>query len=125
MPTVIDESDISILALEFEILKAEYDMFNPCEEVIASCKKIINHICKQYNIVIQFKDHIYGTENKIIEELDLSVRAYNALKRAGINTIEEIRMYGKDRLSHIRNLGAKCLQEIEDKLAELGYVLGE
>ncbi len=53
-----------------------------------------------------------------IEELDLSVRSYNALKRAGIQTVQELISKTKDEIEHIHNLGKKSLREILQKLAE-------
>lgn len=53
-----------------------------------------------------------------IEELDLSVRSYNCLKRGGINTIYELTLKTADDLLKIRNLGKKSLEEIETKLEE-------
>lgn len=58
-----------------------------------------------------------------IEELDLSVRSYNCLKRGGINTIYELTLKTADDLLKIRNLGKKSLEEIETKLEELGLSL--
>jgi len=55
-----------------------------------------------------------------IEELDLSVRSYNCLKRAGINTVDELIKKTPDEMMKVRNLGKKSLQEIQKKLAELG-----
>ena len=53
-----------------------------------------------------------------IDELELSIRAYNCLKRAGINTVEELRAMSEEELRRVRNLGAKCIEEIRQKLAE-------
>ncbi|MFW5855754.1 MAG: DNA-directed RNA polymerase subunit alpha [Bacillota bacterium] len=58
-----------------------------------------------------------------IEELELSVRSSNCLKRAGINTVEELTQKTEDDLMKVRNLGKKSLQEIKDKLEELGLEL--
>lgn len=58
-----------------------------------------------------------------IEELDLSVRSYNCLKRAGINTVEELILKTEDEMMKVRNLGRKSLEEVEQKLAELGLKL--
>jgi DNA-directed RNA polymerase subunit alpha len=58
-----------------------------------------------------------------IEELDLSVRSYNCLKRAGVNTVEELTRKTEDDMLKVRNLGKKSLQEVKDKLAELGLSL--
>ncbi len=58
-----------------------------------------------------------------IEELELSVRAYNCLKRANINTVEELTAKTEDDMLKYRNLGKKSLEEVKDKLAELGLGL--
>lgn len=58
-----------------------------------------------------------------IEELDLSVRSYNCLKRAGINTVEELRNKTEDDMMKVRNLGRKSLEEVQHKLDELGLGL--
>lgn len=55
-----------------------------------------------------------------IEELDLSVRSYNCLKRAGINTVEELTQKTEEDMIKVRNLGRKSLEEVEQKLHELG-----
>lgn len=54
-----------------------------------------------------------------IEELDLSVRSYNCLKRAGINTVEELAGKSEDDMMKVRNLGKKSLEEVKKKLIEL------
>ncbi|ADY54785.1 DNA-directed RNA polymerase subunit alpha [Syntrophobotulus glycolicus DSM 8271] len=54
-----------------------------------------------------------------IEELDLSVRSYNCLKRAGINTVEELTQKTEEEMIKVRNLGRKSLEEVENKLKEL------
>ncbi|MBF7083481.1 DNA-directed RNA polymerase subunit alpha [Desulfallas sp. Bu1-1] len=58
-----------------------------------------------------------------IEELDLSVRSYNCLKRAGINTVEELIQRNEEDMMKVRNLGKKSLEEVINKLAELGLSL--
>ena len=58
-----------------------------------------------------------------IEELDLSVRSYNCLKRAGINTVEELTKKTEADMLKVRNLGKKSLQEVKEKLAEYGLAL--
>lgn len=60
-----------------------------------------------------------------IEELDLSVRSYNCLKRAGINTVEELIRKSEDDMMKVRNLGKKSLQEVREKLAALQLSLRE
>lgn len=58
-----------------------------------------------------------------IEELDLSVRSYNCLKRAGINTVEELIRRTEEDMMKVRNLGKKSLQEVKEKLAALDLSL--
>ena len=58
-----------------------------------------------------------------IEELDLSVRSYNCLKRAGINTVEDLANKTEDEMMKVRNLGRKSLEEVLAKLKELGLQL--
>lgn len=59
-------------------------------------------------------------ENIPIDELELSIRSYNCLRRAGINTVGELLALSEDDLTHVRNLGRKSREEIRQKLAELG-----
>ncbi|QKS69701.1 DNA-directed RNA polymerase subunit alpha [Paenalkalicoccus suaedae] len=58
-----------------------------------------------------------------IEELDLSVRSYNCLKRAGINTVQELTQKSEEDMMKVRNLGRKSLEEVQEKLAELSLGL--
>ena len=55
-----------------------------------------------------------------IDELELSVRSYNCLKRAGIATVDELTQKTEEEMIHVRNLGKKSLQEVKDKIKELG-----
>ncbi len=67
------------------------------------------------------------SKNKIlemtIEELDLSVRSYNCLKRAGINSVEELTRKTEEDMMKVRNLGRKSLEEVQQKLESLGLSL--
>ena len=58
-----------------------------------------------------------------IEELDLSVRSFNCLKRAGINTVEDLITKTEDDMMKVRNLGRKSLEEVIAKLDSLGFTL--
>ncbi len=58
-----------------------------------------------------------------IEELDLSVRSFNCLKRAGINTVEDLIGKSEDDMMKVRNLGRKSLDEVVAKLQSLGFGL--
>lgn len=60
-----------------------------------------------------------------VEELDLSVRSYNCLKRAGINTVEELISKTEEEMMKVRNLGRKSLEEVVTKLAALGLKLAD
>ncbi len=58
-----------------------------------------------------------------IEELDHSVRSFNCLKRANINTVEDLISKTQDEMIKVRNLGRKSLEEVELKLAMMGLSL--
>ena len=59
-------------------------------------------------------------QHKMIEDLELSVRSYNCLKRAGITTVEELTQKTEEEMIHVRNLGKKSLKEVKDKIYSLG-----
>lgn len=61
--------------------------------------------------------------DRTIEELDLSVRSYNCLKRAGINTVYDLTEKSEPEMMKVRNLGRKSLEEVKVKLADLGLGL--
>ena len=58
-----------------------------------------------------------------IEELDLSVRSFNCLKRAGINTVGDLVNKSEEDMMKVRNLGRKSLEEVIEKLESLGFTL--
>jgi DNA-directed RNA polymerase subunit alpha len=58
-----------------------------------------------------------------IEELDLSVRSFNCLKRAGINTVDDLINKSEEEMMKVRNLGRKSFEEVRDKLTSLGFTL--
>ena len=60
-----------------------------------------------------------------IEELDLSVRAFNCLKRAGVNTVADLINKSQDEMMKVRNLGKKSLEEVLAKLDSLGFSLNK
>ena len=88
-------------------------------------------------LFINLTDHVQGVEILVekeeskkerilemnIEDLDLSVRSYNCLKRAGINTVEELVQRDEDEMMKVRNLGRKSLEEVQQKLSALGLSL--
>lgn len=67
-----------------------------------------------------------GQEKKLettIEELELSVRSFNCLKRAGINTVADLISRSEDEMMKVRNLGRKSFEEVRDKLKSMGFDL--
>ena len=62
-------------------------------------------------------------ESMSIEEMDLSVRSYNCLKRAGIHTVEDLTKKSEDDMLKVRNLGRKSLDEVIAKLKSYGLDL--
>ena len=62
---------------------------------------------------------------KTIEELDLSVRSFNCLKRAQINTVEDLISKTEEEMMKVRNLGRKSLEEVIQKLESLGFTLSK
>lgn len=87
------------------------------EQVVA----IKDEVLEEESVI---KEDVTEVENPMasmmIEDLDLSVRSYNCLKRAGIQTVEELTMKTEEEMMRIRNLGKKSLKEVKDKLFELG-----
>ncbi len=103
------------------------------EEAISSAAKILN---EHLNLFISLTDQVMpitmvqpedDKKDKVlemtIEELDLSVRAYNCLKRAGINNVAELVTKNQEDMMKVRNLGRKSLEEVEQKLSALGLGL--
>jgi DNA-directed RNA polymerase subunit alpha len=100
-------------------------------ESIAVASKILNDyftlLCElsnldKYESVLQ--ETVAPVVNKFndmtIEELDLSVRSYNCLKRANIQTVQELILRTEDDLAKVRNMGKKSIKEVKDKVATLG-----
>ena len=88
------------------------------DERMPSLRKFINDGIKK-EIVEQAKNN----PDMPIEDMDLSVRAFNCLKRAGITTLDDLRHIKPSELMNIRNLGAGCVREIKNKLGEYGFSL--
>lgn len=105
----------------------------PDEAISLSAKILIEH----FKLFMTLTDHANNVEIMVekeedkkekvlemtIEELDLSVRSYNCLKRAGINTVQELTERSMDDMMKVRNLGKKSLEEVEQKLHALGLGL--
>ena len=105
----------------------------PDEATSLGAKILTEHL----NLFIGLTDHVSDVEIMVekeedkkekvlemtIEELDLSVRSYNCLKRASINTVEELTQKTEEDMMKVRNLGKKSLEEVQKKMAELGLNL--
>ena len=74
-------------------------------------------------IMVEKDDENNSMMDMSIDELDLSVRSYNCLKRANINTVEELVQKSESDMMKVRNLGRKSLDEVVQKLATLGLKL--
>ena len=73
------------------------------------------------NYMIEAEDEAQNRRLEMtIDELDLSVRSYNCLKRAGLNTVAELTAKSEEDMIKVRNLGRKSLKEIKEKLEDLG-----
>ena len=103
------------------------------KEALASAAQIITNNMKLFidltvNVVsVNYNEPEMDNRDKVlemtIEELDLSVRAFNCLKRASINTVGELVQKNQEDMMKVRNLGKKSLEEVEQKLQALGLSL--
>lgn len=127
-PTRVGE-DVKYDSLTMEIWTD--GSINPQKALSLAAKILIDHL----DIVASINEDILNMDNVImegtteqpnkgqqmmIEDLDLSVRSYNCLKRAGIQTVDELTQKTEDEMMRVRNLGKKSLKEVKDKLIELG-----
>ena len=108
-------------------------VLNAQEAVSLAAKVLTEHL----NLFVNLSDRGYNTEIMVekddkgkekvlemtIEELDLSVRSFNCLKRAGINTVEDLISKSEEDMMKVRNLGRKSLEEVVFKLDTLGFSL--
>ena len=86
----------------------------------------LNEIADKTGIMAEKKvDTITKTLETPIEEIEFSVRAYNCLKRANINTMQDLIDMSENEVAKIRNLGKKSLKEVLDKVAEMGLKFHE
>lgn len=118
------------------ILDVETDGTIPADEAASLAAKILN---EHLNLFVDLSEEMGNAEIMVekdddgdkkvlemtIEELDLSVRSFNCLKRAGINTVEDLIGKSEDDMMKVRNLGRKSLDEVIGKLAALGFKLSK
>jgi len=105
----------------------------PLEAMSLSAKIMTEHLDIFVNLTDEAKNAEIMVEKEetqkekmlemTIEELDLSVRSYNCLKRAGINTVQELTNKSEPEMIKVRNLGRKSLEEVKVKLHDLGLGL--
>jgi DNA-directed RNA polymerase subunit alpha len=128
-PTRVGE-EVKYDSLEMEVWTD--GSINPQKALSMAAKILMDHLAVIANIndeVVVMEDVLKESgieqQNKgqqlMIEDLDLSVRSYNCLKRAGIQTVDELTQKTEDEMMRVRNLGKKSLKEVKDKLIELGY----
>ena len=127
-PTRVGE-EVRYDSLEMEVWTD--GSINPQKALSMAAKILMDHLSVVANIndeVVMMEDVLKESgveqQNKgqqlMIEDLDLSVRSYNCLKRAGIQTVDELTQKTEDEMMRVRNLGKKSLKEVKDKLIELG-----
>lgn len=81
----------------------------------------ISSVAAETEVMVEVEQTVSSVQDSApIEDLDLSVRSYNCLKRAGINTISELTDRSEADMMKVRNLGRKSLDEIQEKLIEMG-----
>ena len=95
------------------ILVDHFTLFTDLSDAIGNRSTVVEKVETQRDKVLEMT----------IEELDLSVRSFNCLKRANINTVEDLISKTEDEMIKVRNLGRKSLEEVEHKLAMMGLSL--
>ena len=101
------------MSLGAKILVDHFTLFTDLSDTIGSKSTVVEKVETQRDKVLEMT----------IEELDLSVRSFNCLKRANINTVEDLTRKTQDEMIKVRNLGRKSLEEVEHKLAMMGLAL--
>ncbi len=101
------------VSLGARILVDHFTLFTDLSETMGSKSTVVEKAETQRDKVLELT----------IEELDLSVRSFNCLKRANINTVEDLISKTEDEMMKVRNLGRKSLEEVINKLAMMGLYL--
>ena len=101
------------VSLGARILVDHFTLFTDLSETMGSKATVVEKAEAQRDKVLELT----------IEELDLSVRSFNCLKRANINTVEDLISKTEDEMMKVRNLGRKSLEEVINKLAMMGLSL--
>ena len=103
------------VSLGAKILCDHFALFTDLSETVGSKSTVVEKAETQRDKVLELT----------IEELDLSVRSFNCLKRANINTVEDLISKTEDEMMKVRNLGRKSLEEVINKLAMMGLSLAD
>lgn len=103
------------VSLGAKILVDHFTLFTDLSDSIGSRSTVVEKVETQRDKVLEMT----------IEELDLSVRSFNCLKRANINTVEDLISKTEDEMMKVRNLGRKSLEEVINKLAMMGLHLAD
>ena len=144
----IDSIYTPVQRVKFDVTNASSGSFNtdkltmevitngaitPQEALGIAAKMMIQHLDVVVELSVKAQEEDYMVERESeqnsqilemqIEDLDLSVRSYNCLKRAGINTVDELTQKSEEDMMKVRNLGKKSLKEVKQKLDELSLGL--
>ena len=145
----IDSIFTPVVRCKYDVTKTRYGDNFDCDQLIVevwtngsikatnalslASKFLIEHfsVIQNLNTEIEQRKYMIETEEKVvdskldkkIEDLDLSVRSYNCLKRANINTVGELTQKTEEEMMKVRNLGRKSLKEVVQKLREIGLDL--
>ena len=103
------------VSLGAKILCDHFTLFTDLSDTVGNHPTVVEKTEQQRDKVLEMT----------IEELDLSVRSFNCLKRANINTVEDLISKTQDEMIKVRNLGRKSLEEVEHKLAQMGLSLAD
>ena len=103
------------VSLGAKVLRDHLDLFVDLSEEIGSKSTVVEKAEAQHDKVLEMT----------IEELDFSVRSFNCLKRAGINTVEDLINTSEEDMMKVRNLGRKSLEEVIGKLEAMGLHLAK
>lgn len=145
----IDSIFTPVIKCKYEVVKTRYEDNFDCDAltieiwtngsikathaVALASKFLVEHflVIQNLNEYIKEREYMVQKEEKVtnskldmkIEDLDLSVRSYNCLKRANINTVGELTQKTEEEMMKVRNLGRKSLKEVVQKLREIGLGL--
>ena len=110
--TLVPDEAVSLAA---KVLNEHLKLFIDLSELAINADVMVEPVDNEIDKVLEMS----------IDELELSVRSYNCLKRAGINTVEELTNRTSEDMMKVRNLGRKSLEEVLTKLKELGLGLSQ